>query len=205
MKNKLFILILFSLVGCKKHDMNPNQSKTNSIKKFIIVGTKNDCMVYKNYSTPLQTTYNSKNILNIDIDSDKTNDIGFACETISENGHFYFYLENTSFDISTLPLSSQVYSTDSNNIHFYGKIKGFNLNDTINKTSGWTTQKDTINKSGITKHRIYNQLNLSYNYSYIGFRFTKNSDTLYGWMRISFTGNCCSGNITVYDYAYQKQ
>jgi hypothetical protein len=199
----IFVMLLF--VACRKHDIDPNQSKTDSIKKYIIAGAKNDCMVYKSFTPPLQAIYDSQQSLKIDINGDGINDIEFYSYEISENPFHRVVLDNKNIDISLL---NPIYNiqTDTNYLAIASNstIKSFNLNDTINNLSGWTTQKDSVYKSGIIKQRRIINIGTMGTIipQYIGFRFINKTDTLYGWMRTS--GNTW-GNFLVYEYAYQQK
>jgi hypothetical protein len=202
MKNTLLILILFSLVACKKHDVKPKTDTTICTKKnFIVAGAKGDCFIYKSLNLTLLPKWGSYNNIFVDINGDESNDICFGIIDFSYNLYFEFLVINKSIDISAYHFTSAINDVDSNSLNINYDVKGFNLNDTIKNNSEWTTKKDTIYKTGITKHRKYDNHIFSLKNPYIGFRFINNNDTLYGWMHVAITDT----TIIVYDYAYQKR
>jgi hypothetical protein len=202
MKKMIPYLLIFSLVACRKHDVDPNQSETDCSKqKFVISGAKGDCYIYKSLNLTLPAKWGSTNSLGVDIDGDKSDDIGFGISDISFHYFCNFIVLNKSIDVSAYHFTSANDGIDTNSLNIYYDVKGFNLNDTIKNSTDWTTQKDTIYKMGIIKHRNYVNPKFILKNPYIGFRLFNNKDTLFGWMHVAITDT----SIIVYDYAYQKR
>jgi hypothetical protein len=187
-KDLIITMLLFILFACCTRDEN------NCVKRnFILAGENNNCMKYKSFNPPLQVNLNSSSV-SIDIDGDQKNDLRFNVRLDSWIRSLV-YIENKNIDLNFSSINYQVqwYSSDTNRIVFAGTLKGFKRNDTIRNSSSWSTQSDSIFKTGTIKFRVPGEI--EFRPTYIGLRLIDNVDTVYGWLHIE------GGYI--YDYAYQ--
>ncbi len=124
---------------------------------------------------------------NLDINQDGTNDILLQA--------FYYYyshpgLWGTQTDI--VPKATTQLSVDTNNYC----LRKHTIGDTIDTTQIWVSGQAIFNNysnTGNTKCFTGE--------GYVGFRICL-TDTIYGWIRCSATGDISTAYLTLYDYAY---
>jgi hypothetical protein len=199
MKNILLIILLLTFMACHKHDANPVKPCVKF--NYILAGDSSKCLIYKSFNPPLQANMYGP-WLQVDLIGDTSKDIAFMAP---QSACKCYWLANYNNKKNNIDISIQNLSyieNASNTLTTCGFIKGYKINDTIRNTSEWTTSKDSISQSGITLNRAGYNLNLNLTCPYIGFRYTANKDTLYGWLHVGVVNK---ENIVVYDCAYQKQ
>ena len=146
------------------------------------------------YTDPIDIQLTCNNLdtytsFSLDIDQDGINDM-----TFNASYYYFSHLELQGTQTSIIPNSmTQISMLDSLE---YGMLK-HEFGDTINEKLNWNLDGMAIfnsySSNGTTEYFT--------NEGFVGFRIC-NTDTIYGWIHASATGNYQSAQLIIYDYAY---
>jgi len=146
------------------------------------------------YTDPIDIQLTCNNLdtytsFSLDIDQDGINDI-----TFNASYYYFSHLELQGTQTSIIPNAmTQISMLDSLE---YGMLK-HEFGDTINEKLNWNLDGMAIfnsySSNGTTEYFT--------NEGFVGFRIC-NTDTIYGWIHASATGNYQSAQLIIYDYAY---
>jgi len=143
---------------------------------------KGNILAQDTYTNPepdivITNIFNTTVYYNLDINNDLIDDVKFK---------IYQYYGDITFSIQSQNNAAFVY--------LGGYADTLNVNDTIGPTSDWSTANLVLtNTNGGPWSNVKNK--------FIGVRIVSNTDTLYGWIRMSVVNNY-GVRVTIKDYAF---
>jgi hypothetical protein len=211
MKKLLIIYACVLFVACK-HDEEIKQSAAER----ALVGEVNLDMAYYDFipDIDMDTIIANPNNYRLDLNQDKKDDISIRVSGDNGDASIVFYSLNAQAnkmgfscsDVETLFVSGGTFR------NCFGRVTTLPYRSVLNNNLCKWSVTDSISADN------YILINREYTYKYyyasdtlqwhpipnqyIGFRFIENTDTLYGWMRLSIIGKA---HIVVHDLAYQKR
>lgn len=130
---------------------------------------------------------NTSLFLNLDINQDGTNDM-----LLQAFYYYYSHLNQMGTQTDIVPNAVTQLSVETN----ISCLQKHSLGDTIDKKLNWISDQgifNTYSNTGTTE--CFKEE------GYVGFRICL-TDTIYGWIRFSATGDKSAASLTLYDYAY---
>ena len=217
---KTFLLILMiGMLGCK-----PDEQATpiEGRKGYVIAGVVTNKVIYHDFEPDIVLDSSNSNDpkfhrLLVDLNLDEKMDFILSNSVVygtKDSPSYILNIETIKSDANKISLITSYLNCSVNRFYYdcWGNITKHQYHDTIQVKKGmWTLagekfQNYTLNQGyyylGLAASgKFYGEWNQP-NSGYLGIRFIKDQDTLYGWVRMTVEGY---SRITLHDCAIEKK